>query len=215
MRDERDREAEELRDLGRVLVRADRVRRDVLEHGGGVRAGLQRAAGAGDARLRRRRRRRRDRRCRRSAPTRAARRSRSSRGWRSAGRSAAELGQRVPPVSLLPGWRTRTTPRRRRVVEPVRAGQVDDDCLGGRLERRRLLVVEARRRARRRRRAPRRSARTPEVPLPFRPSRGSSAPAGSPASESEPSATSSSQGARARDRASPGPRNRWRRGLQS
>ncbi len=52
VRDEADREAERLRDLGRVLMRPDLVRRDVLEHGGRVRGRLQRPPGAGDARLR-------------------------------------------------------------------------------------------------------------------------------------------------------------------
>ena len=52
VRDEADGEAERLRDLGRVLVRADLVRRDVLEHRGRVRRRLQRPPRAGDARLR-------------------------------------------------------------------------------------------------------------------------------------------------------------------
>ena len=51
MRDEADGEAEQLLDLRRVLVRADRVRSDVLEHGRRVRAVAERAPGAGDARL--------------------------------------------------------------------------------------------------------------------------------------------------------------------
>ena len=51
MRRERDGEAEQLRDLGHVLMRADLVRRDVLEHEAGVRSGLQRPPGAGHARL--------------------------------------------------------------------------------------------------------------------------------------------------------------------
>ncbi len=89
VRHERDREAEELRDLRRVPVRADRVGRDVLEHGGGVRAVLQRRGRRRRSRTCRRRRRSPGRRSRRSAPARAARRSRSSRGSRSAGRWAA------------------------------------------------------------------------------------------------------------------------------
>ena len=84
VRDEADGEAERLLDLGRVLVRADAVRRDVLEHGAGVRGRLQRAAGAGDARLRVDDDAARDRSTRRAARARAARRSRSSRDSRSA-----------------------------------------------------------------------------------------------------------------------------------
>ena len=52
VRDEADRHAELLGDLRRVAVRADRVRREVLEHEAGVRRRLQRLAGAGDAGLR-------------------------------------------------------------------------------------------------------------------------------------------------------------------
>jgi hypothetical protein len=46
VRREGDREAEQLRDLGHVLMRADAIRRDVLEHRAGVGRCLQRAAGA-------------------------------------------------------------------------------------------------------------------------------------------------------------------------
>ena len=46
VRRERDREAEQLRDLRYVLMGADPVRRDVLEHEAGVRRRLRRAAGA-------------------------------------------------------------------------------------------------------------------------------------------------------------------------
>ena len=52
VRNEADREAERLRDLGRVPVRSDGVRRDVLEDEARVRARLQLAARTGDARLR-------------------------------------------------------------------------------------------------------------------------------------------------------------------
>ena len=148
MRDEGHREAEELRDLGRVLVRADLVRRDVLEHGGGVRALLQGAARAGDAGLRRRPRRSPGRRRRRAARARGARRSRSSRGSRSAGRWAARArGAR----STSSAWkRMRTTPRGRRPTPGVDAPQAAraSRCRG------------SRRRAPRRPRAPRRSGRT-------------------------------------------------------
>ena len=50
--DEADRHPELLGDLRRVAVRADGVRREVLEHRAGVRRRLQRLAGARDARLR-------------------------------------------------------------------------------------------------------------------------------------------------------------------
>ena len=52
MRDEADRVPERLRDLGCVLVRADLVGRQILEHEAGVRALLQLAPRAGNARLR-------------------------------------------------------------------------------------------------------------------------------------------------------------------
>ena len=88
VRDEADREAERLLDLGRVLVRADLVGRDVLEHDGRVRARLQRPCRRRRRPTWRRRRRRSGRRRPRAARARAARRSRSSRGSRSAAPSA-------------------------------------------------------------------------------------------------------------------------------
>ena len=108
VRHERDLEAELLRDLGAVAVRADRVRREVLEHGARVRAVLERPPGARHARFRvddhvavddlaQRGR------------GRAARRSRSSRGSRSAAprRDAPRAGR----SSTRPG-RGRTSARR-------------------------------------------------------------------------------------------------------
>ena len=102
VRDEADREAERLLDLGRVLVRADAVRRDVLEHEAGVRAAFSvRPAPetpdfASITTLPGRSR-------RRAARARAAPRSRSSPGSRSGGPRAAELGQRVAPAPSSSG----------------------------------------------------------------------------------------------------------------
>ena len=146
MRHEADVEAEHLRDLRLVLVRADAVRREVLEHGRRVRALLERAAGAGDAGLRvhddaRRVDRVRERREREQDRGRVAAGVRDQRPVR-----RCQLRQRVAPVAerlrlrvleAVPGL------VRGRVGEAVRAGEVDDDCVRRRLERGRALVAEA------------------------------------------------------------------------
>ena len=197
MRDEADGEAEELLDLGRVLVRADAVRRDVLEHGRSVRARLQRAARAGDARLRvdddavgidR-------------AGERAEREQRGGRITAGVGdqpaRRGRQLGQRIAPALIAAGVGEAVPGGvSRRVGEPVRARR------GRRRPRRRAARAKrpprgrgSRRSARRRRRAPRRSGRR-RAGRRGRCGRAADrarSPA-RPASESDPSATSSSSG---------------------
>ena len=178
MRHERDREAEQLRDLGRVLVRADRVRGDVVEHGGRVRAAPSASA-----------RRRRCRTCRR--PRRSpGRRSRDRRQReQGGGRVAARVrDQRGRWAARAPGARSTSSG-----VEPVRAGEVDDDRAGGRLE---LALSSSRQQ--KTSSAPAASASSFGTKREGR--RGRSARAAGrarrrlPASESEPSATSSSSG---------------------
>ena len=116
VRDEADREAERLLDLGRVLVRPDAVRRDVLEHEAGVRRLLQRRAPRPRRRTSRRRRRSRARAGLRAGRARAGWRSRSSPGSRSAGPvGGPSSGHRVAPLAervRRAGARSRTTPRR-------------------------------------------------------------------------------------------------------
>ena len=162
VRDEADREAERLRDLRRVLVPADRVRREVLEHEARMRARLQLAARARDARLRvdhdaRRVDRARDRRQREQRGCRVAARV-GDRAARSGGKSS---GKRVRPVAEPAGPRVlEAVPRRveRGVAQPVRAGEIDDDRAAGGSKRGRALVRRGRERRRRRRpRAPLRS----------------------------------------------------------
>ena len=143
MRHEADREAEELLDLGLVLVLADLVRRDVVEHGRGVGGGLERAAGARDARLRvDDHARLRDR-----AGDRAEREQRRGRVATGVGDQRPdrrrELRQRVAP-GVVPARVLEPVPLGVGVGgEPVRAGEVDDDGVRGWLELGGGLVVEA------------------------------------------------------------------------
>jgi hypothetical protein len=146
VRDEADRESERLLDLRRVLVRADAVGRDVLEHRACVRRLLQRASRSRDSRLRVddhgrpvdqvRDRREREQRRRRVA---ARVRDEPRRGWR-------ELGHRVAPVRERTGKRVlEAVPLavERCVLQPVCAREVDDDGVLGRGERGGFLVPEA------------------------------------------------------------------------
>ena len=146
VRDEADGEAQRLLDLGGVLVAPDLVRRHVLEDVARVRLGLQPAPGAGDAglgvdddalrvdRLGERQ-------------EREQHRGRVAAGARdepAGGRQ--QLGERVAPVDEPAGIGVREAVPllvRGRARQPVAAGEVDDDALGGRLEPRRLLVPEA------------------------------------------------------------------------
>ena len=143
MRHEADREAEELLDLGLVLVLPDLVRRDVVEHGGGVGGGLERAAGARDTRLRvHDHARLRDR-----AGDRADREQRRGRVAAGVGDQRPdrrrELRQRVAP-GVVPARVLEPVPLGVGAGgEPVRAGEVDDDGVRGRLELGGGLVVEA------------------------------------------------------------------------
>ena len=149
--------------LEHVPVAADRVRLVVLEHRARERRLARRAARARDARLRV------DDDARRVDDVRE-RREREHRGGRvaagvrdqAAGRRL-QLGQRVAPVGLRLGLRVlEAVPLRieRGVGDPVRAGEVDDDAVGRRIERRGALVRRGTRRGRRRRsRRPRRSSR--------------------------------------------------------
>ena len=142
MRDEADREAERLLDLGRMLVSPGAIRRGVLEHEAGMRARLQLAPGARDPGLavdddvrRIDRVAQRDE-CEQSRSCIAAgvRDERSFR-WE-------ELGQRVAPPPR-PRVVEAVPLRIQRRVEPVRSRQVDDDDARRRLERGRPLVAEA------------------------------------------------------------------------
>ena len=145
--DEADRKAEGLLDLGLVLVCADLVRGDVLEHDAGMGARLQALAGARDPGLRV------DDDARRvdgigaAAGARAGRPSHNSPGWRRGAR----------PAAAAPGWRSTSSRARRRAggrsrTSPHRRPASFSRCAperstttprGRRLELRRPLVVEA------------------------------------------------------------------------
>ncbi len=143
VRDEADRESERLRDLRGVLVGADAVGREVLEHEAGVRARREPAARARDARLRvhddaRRLERSRERRQgeERGRGVAAGVRDQPPRGREELGHGVAPVGQRLRrgvleavPGGIEPG-----------IGEPVRAGEVDDDRSGRRVEASGLLV---------------------------------------------------------------------------
>ena len=138
--DEADGKAELLRYLGRVAVRADGVGRDVLEHEAGMGARLQRPARSRDARLGV------------DDDTRlidgsGERSERQQRG----GRVAARVRDQVPdgwrelrePVAPRTGGDAVPLGRKGRVDESVRAGEVDHDRVGRRIDGGRLRVVEA------------------------------------------------------------------------
>ena len=210
MRDEADREAERLLDLRRVLVRADAVRREVLEDEARVRRRLQPAAGARDAGLRvdddaRRVDRAGERR------EREQRRGRVTAGVRDERRlGREELGQPVAPRAGLRMLEAVPLGVERRVAEAMRAGEVDDDLGVRRLERGRLLVPEADEddvRAGRERLGVRDERR--QVAVQARVER--STPAARRASRSR-ARPARARGARAGGRASPGPRIRRNRG---
>ena len=146
MRDEADREAERLLDLGRVLVRADLVGRDVLEHRGRVRRGLQGPPSTRDPRLgvddhSGRVDRAGERRERQQHGGGVAAGIRDQRAVR-----RKELRDRVVPVAERRGVRVlESVPRRveRGLCQPVRAREIDDSGLGRSRERGSPLVVEA------------------------------------------------------------------------
>jgi len=139
MRDEADREAERLRDLGRVLMAPDAIGRHVLEHEARVRARLQLAARARDARLAVH--------DNRGLVDRAGdRRECEQCGGRVAARvrdqvagGQEELGDRIAPGA---GRRAVVRARLCRVGEAMRAGEVDDDRVGRRLDGGRALVPD-------------------------------------------------------------------------
>ena len=197
MRDEADREAERLRDLGRVLVRADPVGRDVLEHGARVRARLQRRG-----------RRRRRPTCA-STTTLAGSIASASGAEREERRGRVAAGVRDQPAlggqSSGSAYSTRRARRprmveavplrvERRVGEPVRAGEVDDDAAsaGGSSAAASLVAEAEEDDVGAAPRAPRRSSRTAGSDAVR--AAGRARTRAWPASESEPSATSSSSG---------------------
>ena len=189
VRDEADGEAELLRDLGRVAVGADRVRREVLEHDARVRRRRQRPAGAGDAGLRV---------DHRAVDDAGERPEREQRGGRVAAgvRDQPALRRVELRQAVAPGAGSRVVPglRQRRVGQPVGAREVDDDRVGRRLEGGRVGVREAEEEhvgAARRGLgiADERWQRS-------RSAAGRARAAGWPASVSEPSASSSSVGVR-------------------
>ena len=115
VRDERDREAEERGDLGRVLVVADAVGGGVLEHGAGVRARGQRPARARRPRLRVHDDALAPRSPRGSATARGGRRSRSSPGSRpGAPPAGSPRGARTTTIRAAPGSGAGTRTSRRR-----------------------------------------------------------------------------------------------------
>ncbi len=138
VRDEAHAEAELLRDLGRVPVLADRVRRQVLEDGARVRGRFERLAGARDARLP----------VDHSAACHTGERPEGEqRGRRVAAgvRDQPAHGRIQLRQAVAPRARCRAVPRlgNGRIGQPVRPREVDHDGVGRRLECGGGLVREA------------------------------------------------------------------------
>ncbi len=207
VRDEGDREAERLRDLGRVSMRADRG----TETRSRARSPHASSASAPARRPRRptlrpRRRLRIDRVTER--PEREQHRGRVAAGVGDqppVGRR--ELGQPVAPAAPSPPRMLEAVPLRvrLRVGEPVRPGEIDHDRVARRLERRGLLVVEAEEEelgSGGERRLVRDEARAGAVRRSAS-RRGSSAVAPRPRASPSRRRTARARGGRARDRGSP------------